>query len=72
MIWIDRLAIVWAGVYLAALCLFSAAGPHTWLTADMLIKGTLIFVGGPWLLLRGIRWIVIGGISRASRGATHR
>ena len=57
MIWIDRLAVVWALFVLLA-CL--AAGPTPGHFDSEVVKGVLVLAGGPWLVLRGLHFVVFG------------
>lgn len=59
MIWADRVAIVWAVIWLALASTFTTAADY----------GTVWFCGAfsIWLLLRGLDWIGTGEVRRATR-----
>jgi hypothetical protein len=61
MIWIDRLGLVWAAVLWGIMALLANGHGHA---ADALhpevIKAVALLAGGPWLLLRGARFMLFG------------
>lgn len=54
-IWADRVAIVWG----ALICVLYFAGG---LTSDATWQVALVYVLLPWGLLRGLDWIISGGL----------
>lgn len=68
MLWIDRLAIVWAGLLWGVMALLANGHGHAEEALNPeVIKAVALLAGGPWLLLRGLRWVVVGGARRSRR-----
>jgi hypothetical protein len=61
MLFIDRLALVWGGLVwgLMALLANGHGQPAAALNIEVL-KAVLLLAGGPWLVLRGLRFVLIG------------
>jgi len=61
MTFIDRLAIVWGVVVFALVIVTVGSVNEVFNYPGPVAKIMLVFVVAPWLLLRAIRWAVLGG-----------
>lgn len=60
MIWADRLGLVW-GALIALLVFVTFRKDFGHIDMGEVFLVWLIFTSVPWLFLRGLRWVVVGG-----------
>jgi hypothetical protein len=65
MIWIDRAALVWAGLLWLVMGLLANGHGHPEDVFNIeVIKAVLVLAGLPWLVLRGFAFVVTGRVRR--------
>lgn len=75
--WIDRVALVWGALIWGLMAMLASAHghPEDGLHPEV-IKAVLLLAGVPWLILRGLRFAIIGSlrgrIAREAQGSSSR